>query len=162
MMIPKFLKPAMPVLLVMLAACTSRSTLMNRTKLNDFAVRYSVAWCSQNAASVASFFADRGSLKVNDGTPAVGRAAITAVAQGFMTAFPNLVVKMDGLAVNGSQITYHWTLTGTNTGPGGTGQSVRISGSEEWRMGSDGLIAESKGHFDAADYQRQLETGAVG
>jgi SnoaL-like polyketide cyclase len=162
MMIPKFLKPAMPVLLVMLAACTSRSTLMNRTKLNDFAVRYSAAWCSQNAASVASFFADRGSLKVNDGTPAVGRAAITVVAQGFMTAFPNLVVKMDGLAVNGSQITYHWTLTGTNTGPGGSGQSVRISGAEEWRMGSDGLIAESKGHFDAADYQRQLETGAAG
>jgi hypothetical protein len=162
MMIPKFLKPAMAVLLAMLAACTSRSTLMNRTKLNDFAVRYSAAWCSQNAASVASFFADRGSLKVNDGTPAVGRAAISAVAQVFMTAFPNLVVKMDGLAVNGSQITYHWTLTGTNTGPGGTGQSVRISGAEEWRMGSDGLIAESKGHFDAADYQRQLETGAVG
>jgi predicted ester cyclase len=162
MMIPKFLKPAMAVLLAMLAACTSRSTLMNRTKLNDFAVRYSAAWCSQNAASVASFFADRGSLKVNDGTPAVGRAAISAVAQVFMTAFPNLVVKMDGLAVNGSQITYHWTLTGTNTGPGGTGQSVRISGAEEWRMGSDGLIAESKGHFDAADYQRQLETGAAG
>ena len=68
MMIPKFLKPAMAVLLVMLAACTSRSTLMNRTKLNNFAVRYSAAWCSQNAASVASFFADRGSLKVNDGS----------------------------------------------------------------------------------------------
>jgi hypothetical protein len=161
-MIPKSLKAAMAALLVVSAACTSRSPLMDRTKLNDFAVRYTAAWCSQNAASVASFFADRGSLKVNDGTPAVGRAAITAVAQGFMTAFPNLVVKMDGLTVNGSQITYHWTLTGTSTGSGGTGRSVRISGAEEWRMDSDGLIAESKGHFDAADYQRQLETGAAG
>jgi hypothetical protein len=28
-------------------------------------------------------------------------------------------------------------------------------------MGSDGLIAESKGHFDAADYERQLKAGAA-
>jgi predicted ester cyclase len=161
MMIPKLPKPAMAALLVMLAAYTSRGTPMDRTKLNDFAVKYTAAWCSHNPASVASFFADRGSLQVNDGTQAVGPAAITAVAQGFMTAFPDLVVKMDGLTVNGAQITYRWTLTGTNTGPGGTGQSVRISGAEEWRMGSDGLIAESKGHFDAADYERQLKAGAA-
>jgi predicted ester cyclase len=135
---------------------------MDSTKLNDFATRYTAAWCSQYAANVASFFADQGSLKVNDGNPAVGRPAITAVAQEFMTAFPDLVVKMDRLTVNGTHITYYWTLTGSNTGPGGTGQSVRISGFEDWRFGSDGLIAESKGHFDAADYQRQLKAGAGG
>jgi hypothetical protein len=33
---------------------------------------------------------------------------------------------------------------------------VRITGYEQWRFGADGLIAESQGHFDAADYQRQL------
>jgi hypothetical protein len=59
-------------------------------------------------------------------------------------------------------ITYRWTLTGTNTEPGGTGKSVRISGYEEWRFGSDGLIAESKGHIDAAEYSRQLKAGAGG
>jgi hypothetical protein len=63
---------------------------------------------------------------------------------------------MDRLVVDRGRITYHWILTGANTGPGGTGKPVRISGYEEWRFGSDGLIAESKGHFDAADYQRQL------
>ncbi len=135
---------------------------MDSTKLNDFATKYTAAWCSQNAASVAAFFADQGSLKVNEGSPAVGRTAITAVAQGFMTAFPDLVIRMDGLTVNGSQVRYHWTLTGTNTGPGGTGKFVRVSGFEEWRFGPDGLIAESKGHFDAADYQRQLNAGAKG
>jgi predicted ester cyclase len=133
---------------------------MDPTKLNEFGGRYTAAWCSQNAASVASYFADHGSLKVNDGNPAIGRAAITAVAQGFMTAFPDLVIQLDNLTVNGTQITYHWTLTGTNTGPGGTGKFVRISGFEEWRFGADGLIAESKGHFDAGDYQRQLSAGA--
>jgi predicted ester cyclase len=135
---------------------------MDSTKLNDFATKYTAAWCSQNAASVAAFFADQGSLKVNEGNPAVGRTAITAVAQGFMTAFPDLVIRMDRLTVNGSQVRYYWTLTGTNTGPGGAGKFVRVSGFEEWRFGPDGLIAESKGHFDAADYQRQLNAGAKG
>jgi predicted ester cyclase len=128
---------------------------MDAGKLNDFATRYTAAWCSQNAASVAAFFGEHGSLKINDGSPSVGRAAITEVAQSFMTAFPDLVIKMDRLAING-KTEYHWTLSGTNTGPGGTGKFVRFSGFEEWRFGADGLIAESLGHFDAADYQRQV------
>ena len=73
-----------------------------------------------------------------------------------MSAFPDIVVKMDRLEVDGSRVKYHWTLTGTNTGPGGTGRPVRISGFEYWRMGADGLIEESKGQFDEAEYQRQL------
>ena len=129
--------------------------------LTDFATRYTAAWCSHNAASVASFFATDGSLTINQGSPAVGRAAITAAAQGFMTAFPDLVVTMDRLGADPDRITYHWTLAGTNTGPGGTGKAVRISGYEEWRIGADGLIAESKGHFDEAEYQRQLTTGVA-
>jgi steroid delta-isomerase-like uncharacterized protein len=152
----------MALLPVLPTACTSEKTHVDSSKLNDFATRYTAAWCSQNAASVASYFADQGSLKVNDGSAALGRAAITVVAQGFMTAFPDLIIKMNRLTVNGAQVTYHWTLTGTNTGPGGRGQSVRINGFEEWRFGSDGLIAESKGHFDAADYQRQLNAGGTG
>ena len=73
-----------------------------------------------------------------------------------MNDFPDLVVKMDSVTKLGTDTTYHWTLTGTNTGPGGTGTFVRISGFEQWRFGPDGLVAESKGHFDSADYQRQL------
>lgn len=76
-----------------------------------------------------------------------------------MTAFPDIVVKMDRLVVNGAKTEYHWTLTGTNTGPGGTGSFVRFSGFEEWRFGPDGLIAESLGHFDESDYQHQLNAG---
>jgi hypothetical protein len=123
---------------------------------NDFAIRYTAAWCSQNAASVAAHFTERGSLTINGGEPARGRLAITAAAQGFMTAFADLVVQMDRLQVDGSRIEYYWTLTGTNTGPGGTGRAVRISGVEQWRIGADGLIEESTGQFDEADYRRQL------
>src|SRR3954468_17421645 len=52
----------------------------------------------------------------------------------------------------------HWTLTGTNTGPGGTGRLVRISGFEQWTMSSEGLIAASVGSFDAAEWDRQVNT----
>ena len=101
-------------------------------------------------------------MTINDGAPSVGREAVTEAARGFMTAFPDMVVAMDSLQVEGGYIEYHWTLTGTNTGPGGTGQSVRISGYEEWTLGADGLIAASQGHFDEAEYRRQLEHGVGG
>lgn len=71
-------------------------------------------------ASVVSFFAEGGSLKINEGTPSVGRTAITAR------------------------------------------KAVRISGCEEWRIGAEGLIAASRGHFDEAEYQRQLKIGVGG
>jgi predicted ester cyclase len=101
-------------------------------------------------------------LSINGGAPAMGRSAITEVAQVFMTAFPDLRVLMDDLVVQGDGAVYHWTLIGTNTGLGGTGQRVRISGFEVWRIGVDGLIAESRGNFDSAAYQRQLERGFEG
>jgi predicted ester cyclase len=128
-------------------------------QLRDFAERYTAAWCSQDAARVAACYSPNGSLQVNDSLPAVGRIAITAVAQSFMTAFPDLVVAMDDLWVDGERAVYLWTLSGTNTGPNGTGKQVRISGYEEWDFGADGLVARSLGHFDAAEYQRQLEQG---
>jgi uncharacterized protein (TIGR02246 family) len=132
---------------------------VDATRLREFATEYTAAWCSQNAASVAAFFAEGGSLKINDGAPSVGRTAITAAAQGFMTAFPDMVVTMDGISLDGDHAVYRWTLTGTNTSPGGTGKAVRISGYEEWTIGADDLIAGSKGHFDEAEYQRQLKVG---
>ncbi len=128
-------------------------------EMRKFAEAYTAAWCSQDAARVAAFFAEAGSLSVNDDTPAVGREAITAVAQGFMTAFPDMQVFFDDLVFQEDRIIYHWTLTGTNTGPGGAGRAVRISGYEVWQMGTDGLIANSRGNFDSEEYRRQLEAG---
>jgi predicted ester cyclase len=132
---------------------------MQEDRLLGFAERYTAAWCSRNAASVSTFYAANGSLCINNGVPAVGRIAIMEAAQSFMTAFPDLRVVMDGLLVQGDSAEYRWTLTGTNTGPGGTGHRIRISGFELWQIGADGLIASSQGHFDAAEYHRQLKHG---
>lgn len=130
-------------------------------RLRDFARRYTAAWCSQNPASVAQHYAREGSLTINDGEPAVGRPAIMEAARSFMVAFPDMQVLMDDLIEQESDVEYHWTLVGTNTGPGGTGNRVRISGFEEWTIGDDGLIARSQGHYDQAEYDRQLESGVA-
>ncbi len=127
--------------------------------LKKFAKRYADAWCSQSPESVAAFFAENASLSVNDGPPAVGRAAIAEVAQGFMSTFPDLIVTMDDVSRNPDGTKFHWTLIGTNTGPGGTGKRARISGYELWQFDNAGLIENSKGHFDSAEYEHQLKHG---
>jgi steroid delta-isomerase-like uncharacterized protein len=126
-------------------------------RVTTFAKRYAEAWCSQNPESVAAFFAENGSLRVNEGPPAVGRAAIAEVARGFMRDLPDMIVTMDDVTHDSDGTKFHWTLTGTNTGPGGTGKRLRISGYELWKLDPDGLLAESKGHFDSAEYERQLK-----
>ena len=132
------------------------------SELDDFASRYAKAWCSQDPEKVAEFFAERGSISINNAPPAVGRAAIAREAQAFMTTFPDMVVTMDKVVHDEDGTKFHWTLTGTNTGPGGTGKRVRISGYELWKIDKDGLIAESKGDFDSTEYERQLKHGVDG
>ena len=130
---------------------------MTNDQLSEFANGYAKAWCSQNPDTVAAFFAETGSISINNGPPAVGRAAIAKEAQAFMTTFPDMIVTFDKLEPTPNGVAFHWRLTGTNTGPGGTGKRVRISGYELWQINNDGLIAESKGNFDAAEYERQLK-----
>lgn len=130
--------------------------------LTEFANRYGEAWSSQDPEQLASFYAEDGSLNVNSGEPAVGRVAIAVMAGAFMEAFPDMVVRPDRVEQTGSRVTFHWIWTGTNTGPGGTGRSVRISGCEVWTLNADGLIQASDGHYDEAEYQRQVSGGNSG
>ena len=149
------------LLMLTLAAGACSKTQVNAPKkdMTEFARNYAKAWSSGDPKSVAAFYAENASLQVNDDKPAVGRAAIVKLAERFMTAFPQMVVSMDKVIEKGEVTEFHWTLDGRNTGPGGTGKRVRISGHEEWKLGEDGLIAESKGHLPEDEYRRQLEHG---
>jgi steroid delta-isomerase-like uncharacterized protein len=148
----------MPVIwfLAAITGCTPQDAPPGQADLTDLATRYAAAWSSQSPDSLASFYAEDGSLTVNAGAPSVGRVAIRSTAEEFMTAFPDMVVRLDSVIDEGSHTMFHWTWTGTNTGPGGTGRAVRISGYEEWTLDADDLIAESKGHYDEAEYRRQV------
>ncbi len=125
-------------------------------QLRDFARRYTAAWCSQQPTRVAAHYAADGRIAVNGAAP----APILEVAGSFMAAFPDMVISMDDVIERADErIEYHWTLDGTNTGPGGTGNHVRMSGFETWTIGDNGLVASSVGTFDQAEYERQLAEG---
>jgi len=148
------------VLTLLMAASLSGETQMTPDETKDFAEQYTAAWNSQKPARVAEFFAEDGTLFVN-GAPSKGREAITAVAEGFMTEFPDMVLIMGDLVMQPNDVvTYNWTFIGTNTGPDGTGMAVNFSGYEEWTLDENGLIAQSLGHFDDEEYQYQLQHGS--
>ena len=124
--------------------------------VRDFAQSYTEAWCTRDPARVAGHFAPGGTIAVNGGEP----APAAEVARSFIDAFPDIQVFMDDVAVKDETVEYHWTFTGTNTGPGGTGGAVQITGFEVWTLGEDGLVALSRGTYDQDEYDRQLEHGA--
>jgi hypothetical protein len=129
---------------------------MNQDQLDDFGTRYAAAWSSGRPDILAAFYSEGGSLRVNSAPPAIGRAAVRATVESFMTGFPDMVVRMDSMVPTANGADFHWIWTGTNTGPGGTGKPVHMIGYEELTFGPDGLITRALGHFDEAEYQRQL------
>jgi hypothetical protein len=138
--------------------CKAGAFPMSVTRLQEFATAYTAAWNSGQPGKVSEFFADNATLFVN-GAANAGRDAITQVAVGFMTAFPDMELLNDRLEILPAVVRYHWTFAGTNTGPGGTGNAVRFSGFEEWTFNDSGLVSISRGQFDEADYRYQLEHG---
>jgi nuclear transport factor 2 (NTF2) superfamily protein len=126
----------------------------DRRQIEELAHSYTEAWCSRDPARVAAHFVPGGTIAVNGGDP----AGIEEVALGFIAAFPDIEVFMDDLVLRDDGIVeYRWTFTGTSAE---TGRSVRVPGFEEWTIAEDGLIAASVGHFDEAEYDRQLREGA--
>lgn len=128
----------------------------------DLVTRASTAWSSQDAEGMAACYEDTASLTINGGAPSTGRVELAATAASYMEAFPDLRVSVDQVLVAGDSAFWVWTLTGTNTGPGGTGNRVRVSGIEVWTIGSSGLVSNSVGYYDAATYERQLAHGIEG
>ena len=123
-------------------------------QIEQLARGYTEAWCSRDPARVAAHYVPGGTIAINGGDA----AGIEEVAQGFVAAFPDIQVFMDDLVLRDDGVVeYRWTFTGTSAE---TGQSVRVPGFEEWTISADGLIADSLGHFDQAEYDRQLREGA--
>lgn len=150
----------LPILLsCFLLACQAQKEPLDTNELTDFATRYAAAWSGQDPVAFAAFYAEDASFRINEGEPSIGRAAIEQTARGFMTAFPDMVVRLVEVRRTGDVVEFHWHWTGTNSGPGGTGNAVDLVGFEEWTIGDDGLILRSQGHMDDVEYQRQLTAG---
>jgi len=122
-------------------------------QIEQLARTYTEAWCSHDPALVAGHYVAGGMIAINGGDA----TGIAEVAEAFIAAFPDIEVFMDDLVLReDSVVEYHWTFTGTSAV---TGKSVRVPGFEEWTIAPDGLIAESRGHYDQAEYDRQLQHG---
>ncbi len=143
------------VILAMVIGCKSKKS--EYEKMVEFGQQYTAAWNSKQPEKMAAFYAEDGTLAVNNGKPAIGRKELAAIAQSYMEAFPDMELTMDSLTVEEGIYRYYWTFIGTNSGPGGTGSRVDFSGFEEWTMNDQGLVQRSIGTYDAEDYQRQLE-----
>jgi len=75
---------------------TTRSAeeLPDTQELTLFATRYAAAWSGGDPVAFAQFYAEDGSLTINDGQPSVGRDAVEQTARSFMTNFPDMVVEL--------------------------------------------------------------------
>jgi hypothetical protein len=122
-------------------------------QIEQLARTYTEAWCSRDPERVAGHFVPGGMITING----VDAAGIAEVAEAFIAAFPDIEVFMDDLILRADGIIeYRWTFTGTSAE---TGNNVRIPGFEEWTIAPDGLIADSRGHYDQAEYDRQVQHG---
>lgn len=146
------------LLIGLLSSCKSQPSAYE--KMVAFGQDYTKAWNSLDSEKVVSFYAEDGTLTINNGTPSAGRSQLTATVKSYMEAFPDIHLDMDSLVEDSGTYKYYWTFTGTNTGPGGTGNKVKFSGFEQWTMNDVGLVQTSIGSYDAEDYNMQLnETG---
>jgi uncharacterized protein (TIGR02246 family) len=146
-------------LFALLSACQSKEEQVHTRDLTDFATSYAAAWSSQDPEAYSLYYVENGSLQINDGEPSIGRDAIAETARSFMAAYPDMVVRLVELRQTNDVVEFHWHWTGTNTGPDGTGNAVDLRGFEEWTLAEDGLILQSLGHYDEAEYERQLNAG---
>ncbi|MGI9373231.1 MAG: SgcJ/EcaC family oxidoreductase [Hyphomicrobiales bacterium] len=132
---------------------------LDHEKVHKVAELYTKAWCSRSGNEVATFFTEDATSIINAGEPTIGRPAISEAMGAFFTDFPDLVLTMDELRCGGSQAIFLWTLEGTNSGPGGTGNFVRLSGWQNWMLTDDLLIKKADGGYDAEEYDRQVREG---
>lgn len=146
---------------MLLAGCQADEQPRDRNELREFATRYADAWSGGDPVAFAAFYAEDGLLRINDGEPSIGRDAVTETARSFMTAFPDMLVRLVELREVDGHVDFHWHWTGINSGPGGTGNAVDLRGFERWTLDDDGLIVESHGHLDEAEYERQLNAGSA-
>ena len=118
------------------------------------AATYTEAWNSGSAEAVAAFHAEKSQIVINDGEPWTGRSGVGDMARGFFADVPDLSLRCDGLRAAGTHAVYLWTFVGHHAQ---TRKPLKISGWEEWTFGGDGKLIASRGWFDAADYERQVE-----
>lgn len=124
---------------------------------------YIAGWNSHDPAQCASHFDPE--IEFYDatvGTPVKGdRNVLKEVVQTFMRAVPDLKLeRSSAVLVDGDQLAYQWTFSGTNTGDWSDGtpatnKPFKIHGLTLMSL-KDGRIAYSGDYYDAYGFYKQL------
>ncbi len=126
----------------------------DQKRLDDLAIKYTEAWNSKVPENVAACHVSSSHITINRGEPSVGHSELTAMAAGFRSDVPDLVVQNDGIRSAGNHVVFLWTFTGHHVE---TGNPLNVSGWEEWELDDDMKITSSLGWFDADNYQQQVD-----
>ena len=121
--------------------------------LENLATKYTEAWNSRIPENVANCHLPSSRITINRGEPSVGHEELTSMAAGFHSDVPDLVLQNDGIRAAGNHVVFLWTFTGHHSE---TGNSLNVSGWEEWELDGDMKITSSLGWFDGDSYERQV------
>ena len=111
------------------------------------------AWTRKDADQVANRYSENTTMIMNGGEPMTSRSQIREMANGFMTEFPDLVLRLDTVLVADHHMVYAWTFVGQHKE---TGNKIRFSGWEEWDLDENLNVSKSLGWYDSLDYERQV------
>lgn len=100
------------------------------------------AWNSGSPEAVAATYAENAIFVINRGEPMIGRSDIAAMAKGFMSDFPDMVLRCVNTLSADDHAIYIWTFEGHHKE---TNQHVKFSGWEEWELDKDLKVTSSLG-----------------
>lgn len=118
------------------------------------------AFNQKDAAKAASYYAENAVLAdYGAEKPDSGRAQIQQMWQGYITAFPDGHVTIEGEVAHGDMVVLRWHGTGTNTGPfmemPATNKRVEDHGCSVYHI-ADGKILHEWQYWDRAGFMMQL------
>ena len=126
----------------------------DQKSLENLATKYTEAWNSAIPENVAACHLSSSRITINQGEPSVGYKELTAMAAGFHSDVPDLLLRNDGIRAAGNHVVFLWTFTGHHSQ---SGNPLNVSGWEEWEIDDLMNITSSLGWFDVDNYERQVE-----
>jgi steroid delta-isomerase-like uncharacterized protein len=122
---------------------------------------YNDAWNAHNVRDILEFFASDGVLDDISDSPAVGLPAVRSAVVSWLSAFPDMVSTLEGIALcDEGAVAYTWHLKATHRG---TFRGVPVTGRTIWYRGIavlevnvDGKIRRHTDYIDSATILRQL------
>lgn len=131
----------------------------------EVAQAYLRGWNDHDGAAVTRLFSPNGTYVGPTLPGPLSGQAIAEYVAGLVTAFPDLVFAVEGISVDGDQVTVQWRMQGTNTGPfpgapQPTGGTCDLRGVDVITVGSDG-ITSVVGYFDQKTFIEQLGLQAL-